>query len=178
MLHKTRTILFIFFLFIFSLFTAPAYAGSSLQYWKPIQTDNLAGYKSVVLDKEVYAHSRQLQLQDLRIFNGMDQEVPYFLESIHDASTTKEQESFMQSEEVPYASNQDVNDTVITIAVNRLNGFRLELNTDDRLERTYVLYGMSGETKWYLSEGTLVNQTVDPSLPMPKEIQWENTNPI
>jgi len=173
MLSKVITLLFSFF-----LIATPVYAESSFQYSKPIQTNDLAGYKSVILDKEVYAHSRQLQLQDLRIFDKLDHEVPYFLISILDASTTKEKESFIHSEETPYATTQDGNDTVITIEVNRLNGFLLKLNTDDLFERTYVLYGMNGETKWYLSEGTLVNQPLDPSLTIQKDIKWTSTNPF
>ena len=67
---------------------------------------------------------------------------------------------------------------MITIDVNRLNGFRIELNTDDLFDLNYVLYGMNGETKWYLSEGTLVNQPLDPSLTIQKDIKWEATNPF
>jgi len=171
-MHKIATLLLSFF-----LFAAPAYAVSGFQYSKPIETDNLNGYKFVVLDKDVYAHSDQLQLQDLRIMD-QNQEVPYFLDSIHDAATTKEKESFIKSEEITFVTTQDGSDTVLTIAVNHLNGFRLELSADAMLERTYALYGLSGETKWYLSEGTLANLPTDPSYPTKKEINWNSSNPF
>ncbi|ODA38910.1 DUF3999 family protein [Desulfosporosinus sp. BG] len=158
MMHKIATILVSFF-----LLATPAYAGSSFQYSKPIQTNNLAGYKFIVLDKDVYTHSNQPQLQDVRIFDDKEQEVPYFQDSSIATTTT------------PYSTIQDGNDTVITIAVNHLNGFGLELHSDDTFERNYVLYGMSGQTKWYLTEGTLVNRPLEPSLPK-KDINWASTN--
>ncbi|WP_157998499.1 hypothetical protein [Desulfosporosinus sp. OT] len=158
MMLQIATILVSFF-----LLATPVYAESSFQYSKPIQTNNLAGYKFIVLDKDVYAHSNQPQLQDVRIFDDKEQEVPYFQDSSIAATTT------------PYSTTQDGNDTVITIVVNHLNGFRLELRTDDTFERNYVLYGMSGKAKWYLSEGTLVNHPLEPSLPK-KDINWTSTN--
>ena len=61
----------------------PVYAGSSFQYSRLIKTDNLIGYKSVVLDMAVYAHSNRLN--DLRVINDMNEEVPYILASIQRA---------------------------------------------------------------------------------------------
>lgn len=172
MMHK----IFITILVIFFLLVSPVYAGNGFQYSKPIQTDNSPGYKSVVLDKDVYAHSNQLQ--DLRVFDETDEEVPYFLDSIRDAATSKEKEGFIQSEGAPFVTTQERNDTVITIEVNHLFAFRLELNTDDMFERNYALYGINGETKRYLLEGTLANLPLDPSLPMKKDIVWADTNPV
>lgn len=173
MTFKIATMLLCFF-----LLATPTYAGSGFRYSKPIQTNNLAGFKFVVLDKDVYAHSNQLQLQDVRIFDETEQEVPFFLDSIRNARTTKEKESYIKSEETPYSTTQDGNDTVITIVVNHLNGFRLELYTEDTFERNYVLYGMSGQAKWYLSEGTLVNHPLKPSLPIKNYINWTSANPF
>lgn len=168
--------IFIPILFSFFLSVSPVYAGNDFQYWKPIQTDNSLGYKSVVLDKEVYAHSNQLQ--DLRVFNETDEEVPYFLDSIRDAATSKEKEGFIQSEGAPFVTTPESTDTVITIEVNHLFAFRLELNTDDMFKRTYALYGLNGETKRYLLEGTLTNLPLDPSLPINKDMVWADTNPV
>ena len=167
----TITILFSIFLLV-----APVYAGNGFQYSKPIQTDNPPGYKSLVLDKEVYAHSNQLQ--DLRVFDETDEEVPYFLESIRNATTSKEKEGFIQSEEAPFVTTQVRDDTIITIEVNYLSVFRLELNTDDMFERNYALYGLNGETKRYLLEGRLENLPLDPSLPVNGDIAWVDTNPV
>ena len=172
MMHKIiMAILFSIFLLV-----APVYAENGFLYSKPIQTDNSPGYKSVVLDKEVYAHSNQLQ--DLRIFDETDEEVPYFLDSIRDAATSKEKEGFIQSEEAPFVTTQVRNDSVITIEVNRLFAFRLELNTDDMFERNYALYGLNGDTKRYLLEGRLANLPLDPALPIKKDIVWADTNPV
>jgi len=171
-IHK----IFIIIPFSFFLFVAPVQAGNDFQYSKPILTDNLPGYKYVVLDKDVYTHSNQLH--DLRIFNETDEEVPYLLESIHDAATSKEKEDFIQSEFVAYVTTQETNNTVITIKVNHLTPFRLELNTDDMFQRSYALYGLKGETKRYLVEGTLANLPSDPSLPINQDIEWEDTNPV
>ena len=160
MMHKIiMAILFSIFLFV-----APVYAENRFLYSKPIQTDNSPGYKSVVLDKAVYAHSNQLQ--DLRIFDETDEEVPYFLVSIRDATTSIDKEGFIQSEEAPFVTTQVRSDTVITIEVNYLFAFRLELNTDDMFERNYALYGIDGETKRYLLEGRLEN------------LVWADTNPV
>ncbi|WP_459929261.1 hypothetical protein [Desulfosporosinus burensis] len=68
----------------------------------------------------------------------------YFLDSIRDAATSKEKESFIQSEEAPFVITQVRNDTVITIEVNHLFAFRLDLNTNDMFERNYALYGLNG----------------------------------
>ena len=111
--------IFITILFSSFLLASPVYAENGFQYLKPIQTDNLPGYKSVVLDKDVYAHSNHLQ--DLRIFNETDEEVPYVLDSIHEAATSKEKASFIQSEEAPFVTTQVSNDTVISIKVNQLS---------------------------------------------------------
>jgi len=170
-MHKTITVLFIFLL----LFVTPVYAESTYQYSRLIQTDNLLGYKSVVLDKAVFAHSNQLN--DLRVINAKDEEVPYFLATILDASTETEKESFILSEETPYSSTQDGTDSIITIQLNSLNAFRLELNTDDLIERSYGLYGVKDESTHYLSEGELFNRL--PSDPfVKKDIEWTNTPPI
>ena len=168
-------IIITFLVSIFWLVT-PVYAGNGFQYSKPILTDNLPGYKSVVLDKEVYAHSNQLQ--DLRVFDEMDEEVPYFLDSIRDATTSKEKEGFIQSEEASFVTTQVRDDTIITIEVNYLSVFRLELNTDDLFERNYALYGLNGETKRYLLEGRLENLPLDSSLPISDDIVWVDTNPV
>ena len=163
-------------LFSIFLFVAPVYAENGFLYSKPIQTDNSPGYKSVVLDKEVYAHSNQLQ--DLRIFDETDEEVPYFLVSIRDATTSKEKEGFIQSEEALFVTTQVRNDTVITIEVNYLFAFRLELNTDDMFERNYALYGLNGEMKRYLLEGRLADLSLDTFLPIKNDIVWPDTNPV
>lgn len=160
------------------MFTLSAYAENGFQYSRLIQTDNLAGYKFVVLDKDVYAHSELLQLQDVRIFDDTDQEVPSFFDSVEDPLTTAKKESFIESETIPFVTTQDGSDTVLTIAVNRLNGFRLELSADDMSERTYALYGLSGKAKWYLLEGTLASLPTDPSYPTKKEINWKSSNPF
>lgn len=166
----------IIILFSVLVLATPVYAGSSFQYSRLIQPDNLIGYKSVVLDKEVYAHSNQLN--DLRVINDKDEEIPYFLYSIRDASTEKEKENFILSEEAPYITTQDGKDSIITIEVNHLNAFYLELNTDDMFERNYGLFGISGTTKRYLSDGTLINLPLDSSVPIQKNITWMDTNPV
>jgi hypothetical protein len=170
-MHKIITILFIFLLQL----VTPVYAGSSFQYSRLIQTDNLIGYKSVVLDKAVYAHSDHLN--DLRVINDKDEEVPYFLASIRDASTETEKESFILSEEAQYISTQDGTDSIITIQVNHLNAFRLEVNTDDIIERTYGLFGVKDESTHYLSEGELFNILPSDSS-VKKDIEWTNNPPI
>lgn len=158
------------------LLVAPVYASNDFQYSKLIQTDNLTGYKSIVLDKEVYAHSSQLQ--DLRVFDETGEEVPYFLDSIRDAATSKEKDGFIQSEEASFVMTQVKNDTLISIEGDHLFAFRLELNTDDIFERNYALYGITGETKRYLLEGTLSNLPLGSSIPKKKDIQWTDTNPV
>ena len=170
-MHKIITILFISLL----LFVTPVYAGSSFQYSRLIQTDNLIGYKSVVLDKAVYAHSNNLN--DLRVINNKDEEVPYLLASIRDASTETEKKSFILSEEAQYTSTQDGTDSIITIQVNHLNAFRLEFNTDDRIERTYGLFGLKDESTYYLSEGQLFNLLPSDSS-VKKDIEWSNNPSI
>ncbi|HWQ43954.1 MAG TPA: DUF3999 family protein [Desulfosporosinus sp.] len=172
MMHKiVITLLFGLFLFV-----APVYAGNDFQYSKPIQTDNSPGYKYVVLDKEVYAHSNQLQ--DLRVFDETDAEVPYFLDSIRDATTSKEKEGFIQSELAPFAITQDRNDTLVIIEVNHLFAFHLELSTDDIFERNYGLYGINSESKRYLLEGTLSNSPLVPSLTNSKDMVWSDNSPV
>ena len=170
-MHKIITILFIFLL----LLVTPVYAGSSFKYSRLIQADNSIGYKSVVLDKAVYAHSDHLN--DLRVINDKDEEVPYFLASVLDASTVKEKESFILSEEAQFISTQDGTDSIITIQVNHLNPFRLELNTDDIIERTYGLFGEKDESKYYLSEGVLFNLLPSDSS-VKKDIEWTSNPPI
>lgn len=170
-MHKIITILFIFLL----LLVTPVYAGSSFEYSRLIQTDNLIGYKSVVLDKAVYAHSDHLN--DLRVINDKDEEVPYFLASIRDASTETEKEAFILSEEAQYNSTQDGKDSIITIQVNHLNAFRLELNTDDLIERTYGLFGVKDQSTHYLSEGELFALLPSDSS-VKKDIEWTNNPPI
>jgi len=169
--HKVITILFIFLL----LLVTPVYAGSSFQYSRLIQTDNLLGYKSVILDKAVYAHSDHLN--DLRVLNDKGEEVPYFLASIRDASTVKEKESFILSEEAQYISTQDGTDSIITIQVNHLNAFRLELNTDDRIECTYGLFGVKDESTQYLSDGELFAILPSDSS-VKKDIEWTTNPPL
>lgn len=169
--HIIITILFIFLL----LLVIPVYAGSSFQYSRQILTDNSIGYKSVVLDKAVYAHSDHLN--DLRVINDKDEEVPYFLASIRDASTETEKKSFILSEEAQYISTQDGTDSIITIQLNHLNAFRLELNTDDLKEHTYGLFGVKDESTHYLSEGELFNLLPSDSS-VKKDIEWTNNPPI
>jgi hypothetical protein len=166
-MHKIITILFIFLL----LLVAPVYAGSSFQYSKLIKTDNLLGYKSVVLDKDVYAHSNHLN--DLRVINDKGEEVPYFFASIRDASTIKEKESFILSEDAQYISTQDGTDSIITIQVNHLDAFRLELNADDIRGRTYGLFGVKDESMYYLSEGELFDLLPSDSS-VRRGIEWTN----
>lgn len=172
MIHK----IVITIIFCFLLLAVPVYAEDDFQYSKQIQTDNSPGYKYVVLDKEVYAHSNQLQ--DLRIFDETNTEVPYFLDSIHDATTSIEKESFIQSELACFVITQDRNDTVITIEVNHLFAFHLELNTDDIFERNYGLYGINSESKRYLLEGTLSNSLLVPSLTNRKDMVWSDNSPV
>jgi len=170
-INKIIAILFILLL----LLVRSVYAGSSFQYSRLIQTDNLMGYKSVVLDKAVYAHSDYLN--DLRVINDKDEEVPYFLASIQDASTETEKASFILSEEAQYISTQDGTDSIITIQVNHLNAFRLELKIDDLSERTYGLFGINNEATHYLSEGELFTHLLLDSS-VKKDIQWTNNPAI
>lgn len=153
----------------------PVYAGSNFQYSRLIITDNLPGYKSVVLDKAVYAHTDHLN--DLRVLNDKGEEIPYILASIRDAATVKEKESFIRSEDAQYISTQDGTDSIITIQVNHLNAFRLELNTDDIRERTYGLFGVKDESTYYLSEGELFALLPSDSS-VKKDIEWTNNPSI
>lgn len=157
------------------LIVTPVYAGGSFQYSRLIQTDNLIGYKSVILDKDVYAHSNQLN--DLRILNDKDEEVPYFIASIRDASTETDRQSFILSEAAQYVSTQEGTDTIVTIQANHLNPFRLELVTNDLVERTYGLFGIKGQSTHYLSEGELSN-ILPSDFPMEKAIEWTNNPPV
>lgn len=171
-MHKMITI---FFIFLLLLIETPVYAGSSFLYTRLIETDNLNGFKSVVLDKDVYTHSNQLN--DLRVLNNKDEEVPYFIASIHDAFSETVKESFILSEEAQYVSSQEGTDTIITIQVDHLNAFRLELNTDDMIERTYGLFGVNAQSTHYLSEGELSNLLPSDSS-MNTTIEWTNNPPI
>ena len=170
-MHKLVTILFILLL----LLVTPVYAGSSFQYSRPIQTDKLMGYKSLILDKNVYAHSNHLN--DLRVINEKGEEVPYSIASILDATTETEKSSFILSEEAQYSTSQDGTDSIITIQVAHLNAFRIELNSDNLTELTYGLFGVKDESTYYLSEGDLFTHL--PSNPSVKnEIEWTNNPPI
>ncbi|MHB8074492.1 hypothetical protein [Desulfosporosinus fructosivorans] len=171
-MHRLITILNIFLLL---LLATPLYAGSSFQYIRQIQSDNLIGYKSVVLDKDVYAHSNQLA--DLRVLNDQDEEVPYVIASVQDASTETAKASFILLEEAQYVSTQEGTDTIITIQANHLNAFRLELITNDTIERTYGLFGVTDQSTHYLSEGELSNLPPSDSS-MKKAIDWTNTPPV
>jgi len=168
-MHKIITMIF----FLFLLLVKPVYAGNSFQYSRVIKTDNSTGYKSIVLDKSVFTHSNDLN--DLRIINDRDEEVPYLMASIRDASTETEKESFIRSEEAQYSYTQEGTDSVITLQVNHLNTFRLELNTDDKIERTYGLFGVKQEITSYLSEGRLFS--VPPS-DSSVNIEWTSNPPI
>ena len=171
-----RKIITLIFIFLFlQVLTIPVYAESSFQYSRLIQTDNLIGYKSVTLDKTVYAHSNNLN--DLRVINDKDEEVPFFIASIRDALTEAEKESFILSEEAQFLSTQDRTDSIITIQVNHLNAFRLELNSDDRIERTYGLFGIKDASTHYLSEGVIFNLLPSAS-PVKKDIEWTNNPPV
>jgi len=169
-------IITIIFIIIFLLLVTPVYAGSNFLYSRLIQTDNLIGYKSVVLDKAVYAHSNHLN--DLRVINDRDEDVPYILASIRDASTQTQKESFILSAETQYSSIQDGPDSIITIQLNNLNAFSLELNTDERIERTYGLYGVKDKSTHYLSEGELFNLLLSSDSALKKDIEWTNNPPI
>ncbi len=171
-MHKMITIVFIILLL---LLTTPIYAASSFQYTRLIQTDNLKGYKFVALDKAVYAHSDHLN--DLRIINDKDEEVPYLLTSILDASTEAERKSFILSEEVQFSTTQDGTDTTITIQVDNLNAFRLELNSDDMIGRTYGLFGLNDTSTHYLSDGEIFNRIRSDSS-VKQDIEWTNNPPI
>lgn len=169
-MHKIITLLFFYFLIV-----TPVYAENRFQYSRPIQTDTLIGYKSIVLDKDVYAHSNQLN--DLRVLNDKDEEVPYFIASIRDASTETDRGSFILSEEAQYVTTQDGTDTIIAIQLNHLNAFRLELETDDTLKRTYGLFGVNDQSTHYLSEGELFNRLPSDSS-VKKDIEWTNNPPV
>ena len=170
-MHKLVTILFILLL----LLVTPVYPGSSFQYSRPIQTDNLMGYKSVILDKNVYAHSNHLN--DLRVINEKGEEVPYSIASVLDATTETEKSSFILSEEAQYSTSQDGTDSIITIQVSHLNAFRLELNTDNLTELTYGLFGVKDQSTYYLSEGDIFTHLPsDPTIK--KDIEWTNNPPI
>lgn len=170
-MNKIIAILFI----LLFLLVRPVYAVSGFQYTRLIKTDNLMGYKSVVLDKAVYAHSDYLN--DLRVINDKDEEVPYFLASIQDASTETEKASFILSEEAQYISTQDGTDSIITIQVKHLNAFRLELKIDELRERTYGLFGINDESMHYLSEGQLFTHLLSDSS-VKKDIEWTNNPAI
>jgi len=165
------------FIFLLLLVT-PVYAGSSFQYLRLIQTDNSIGYKSVVLDQAVYAHSNLLN--DLRVINDQGAEVPYLLASIRDASTETEKEAFLLSEEAQYTTTQDGTDSLILIQVNHPNAFRLELNLDlnpdDRIARTYGLFGVKDASTYYLGEGELFNPLPAGSA-VKNAIEW-TANPL
>lgn len=169
-MHKIKAILFIFLL----LFASPVYARSNFQYSRLIQTDNVIGYKSVILDQDVYAHSNHLH--DLRVINDSDEEVPYFITSISDASTETERESFILSEEAQYSSYLEGSDSIIKIEINKPHVFYLELKTNDAFERNYGLYSINGTTKRYLSDGTFSNRPLDSTFPIQKGITWTDTN--
>jgi hypothetical protein len=177
---KSMTIIFMFIFLLLPVI--PVYAGSNFQYLRLIQTDNSIGYKSVVLDQAVYAHSNLLN--DLRVINDQDAEVPYLLASIGDASTESEKEAFLLSEEAQYTSTQDGTDSLIMIQVNHPNAFRLELNLelnptlnpDDRIERTYGLFGVKDASTYYLVEGELFNPLPAGSA-VKNTIEW-TANPL
>lgn len=154
---------------------SPVYAGNRFQYSRLIQTDNVIGYKSIVLDKVVSAHSDHYN--DLRVINDKAEEVPYLFASIRDASTETEKESFILSEVAQFISTQDGTDSIITIQVNHLNAFRLELNATDITERTYGLFGVKDESTHYLAEGELFN-LLPSSSSVNKDIEWTNNPPI
>ena len=170
-MHKIITM----FVFLILIFATPVYAGSHYQYSRLIKTDNLIGYKSVVLDKTVFSHSNHLS--DLRVINDKNDEIPYLLASIQDASTDTDKASFIRSEEADFSATQDGTDSVITIQVNQLNAFLLELNTDDITESTYGLFGVKEESAVYLSEGDLFSRRSSDSS-VKKEIEWTNNLPL
>lgn len=159
---------------LLTLLVKPVYAGSSFQYSRVIKTDNLIGYKSVILDKVVHVHSNHLN--DLRVINEKDEEVPYFIASVRDALSESEKASFILSEKAQYSTSQDRTDSIITIQVNQLNAFSLELdNTDGFNGLTYGLFGIKDDSTYYLSEGELLTTPADPT--MIKSIEWTTSNP-
>lgn len=169
-----RKLVTILFILLFGLVT-PVYAGSSFEYSRVIQTNNMIGYKSVVLDRVVYVHSNHLN--DLRVINEKDEEVPYFIASVRDATTEIEKATFILSEEAQYSTSQDGTDSIITIQVSHLNTFSLELNTDNLKNLTYGLFGVKDELTYYLSEGELFTHLPsDPTLK--KDIEWTNNPTI
>jgi len=170
-MYKLVTVIFIFLL----LLVTPVYAGSSFQYSKTIETDNLMGYKSIILDKAVNAHSNHFS--DLRVINEKGEEIPYFITSILDASTDTEKSTFILSEEAQYITTEDGTDSIITIQLSQLNAFRLELNTDNLNVLTYGLFGLNDGLTSYLSDGEIFNR-LPTSSAVNKEIEWTNNPPI
>lgn len=158
-MHKVITFIFTFLLVL----AAPVYALSNFQYSRLIQTDNSIGYKSIILDQAVFAHSNHLN--DLRVINDQDEEIPYYLISINDASTEKE--SFILTEEAQFTTTQNGTDSIIRLPVNNPNVFYLNIITEDRLDRTYGLFGITTTSKRYLADGKFQ-----------QEITWADTNPF
>jgi len=171
-MHKITTIVFILLLM---LLTTPVNAGSDFQYTRLIQTDNFKGYKSVVLDKAVYAHSDHFD--DLRVINDKGEELPYILTSFLDASSETEIKSFVLTQEVQFSTTQDGTDSIITIQVDHLNAFRLELNAEEVNARTYGLFGLIDTSTHYLSEGELFTSLHSDSS-VKKDIEWINNPSI
>ena len=157
------------------LLTTPVNAGSDFQYTRLIQTDNFKGYKSVVLDKAVYAHSDHFD--DLRVINDKGEELPYILTSFLDASSETEIKSFVLTQEVQFSTTQDGTDSIITIQVDHLNAFRLELNAEEVNARTYGLFGLIDTSTHYLSEGELFTSLHSDSS-VKKDIEWINNPSI
>ena len=158
------------------MLATPVYATNSFQYSRTIQTDNLLGYKSIILDQAVYAHSNRLN--DLRVLNDKNEEIPYYLVSIRDASTDKEKESFILAAEAQFTTTQNGTDSIINIPVNNPNIFYLKISTADRFERTYGLFGITTTSKRYLADGSFTSPSSDLSFPIQQEITWTDTNPV
>lgn len=171
-MHKIIVFLVIFLLVL----ATPVYATNSFQYSRTIQTDNSLGYKSIILDQDVYAHSNRLN--DLRVLNDKDEEIPYYLVSIRDASTDKEKESFILAEETQFTTTQNGTDSIINVPVNNPNVFYLKISTTDRFEKTYGLFGITSTSKRYLADGSFTSPTSDLSFPIQQEITWTDTNPV
>ena len=171
-MHKIITLLFIFLLVL----ATPVYATNSFQYSRTIQTDNSIGYKSITIDQAVYSHSNHLN--DLRVLNDKDEEIPYYLVSIRDTSMEKEKESFILAEEAQFITNQNGTDSIINIPVNNPNAFYLKINSEDRFERTYGLFGITTTSKRYLADGTFTSPSLDLPFPIQQEITWTDTNPV
>lgn len=160
----------IWLLFTFLFLSTPVYANSSFQYSRQIQTDGSIGYKSVVIDMVIFEHSNQLN--NLRIFNENNEEIPYLLTSAHDALTEKEMSHYIRSENADYTVTQNAQDSVITMNLNHLDAYSLELETNEIVQRTFGLYGLKANSTQFLLDGELISHKVEPDQRNSAIITW------